>query len=480
MPKPKSTTSITFVCHGRLHRNTNAPAVLANRRVSAGILCDATLDQLDAYHAGQALNSNQAQKLTTIVANQLGIQGGPLNHRARIAIVGNAVNAWNNHLNHDAGLPKKYAGQPVNTIETFANGDRLRKPLVIFNRSDNATLRFPGLPPIRLISCRPLPDDQPTYCSVSVHEKQVKVSLTYRIPQEPLPPEGQWNPHDVLGVDVGITDLTATSAGISYAGIKQRQLQAKIKQAIRMRQAMVRKAMHARLAGYRPVLDENNRQIKTDKGTPRRYRHWIKGKPTKEYRKANQCVSRLLRQRMRQRRAYRHQVAASIVKHCIAHGIQLISMEQLPILNLTKSGRGTIENPGKRVAQKRGLNRRILEQGWAELTEFIKYKARYHGIRLVQVYASGTSQTCSACRNRDAKSRKDKRFSCTGCHYQADADHNAALNIGDRGTYIYVKRQGVTLADIRQQRLMLQDVSEPTRQEPATGLGPTPPAYPTG
>ena len=265
MPKPKSTTSRTFVCHGRLHRNTNAPAVLADRRVSAGILFDATLEQLDAHHAGHALSGNQAQRLTTVVANLLGIQRGPLNNRARIAIVGNAVNAWNNHLNHDFGLPKKYAGLPVKTIETFANGERLKKPLVTFNRNGNAALRFPGLPPIRLISCRPLPDDQPTYCSVSVHEKQVKVSLTYRVPQAPLPPEGQWNPHAVLGIDLGITDLIATSAGIRYAGIKQRQLQDKIKQAIQIRQAMVRKAMHARLAGYRPVLDENHRQLKQSK-----------------------------------------------------------------------------------------------------------------------------------------------------------------------------------------------------------------------
>ena len=220
MPKPKSTTNRTFVCHGRLHRNTNTLAVLENRRVFAGILFDATLDQLDAHHAGQALNGNQAQKLATTVANQLDIQRGPLNNRARIAIVSNAVNAWNNHINHDAGLPQKYAGLPVNTIETFANGDRLKKPLVTFNRNGNAALRFPGLPPIQLISCRPLPDDQPTYCSVSVHGKQVKVSLTYRVPQEPLPPEGQWNPCAVLGVDVGITDLTATSTGISHAGIK--------------------------------------------------------------------------------------------------------------------------------------------------------------------------------------------------------------------------------------------------------------------
>ena len=146
MPKPKSTNSRTFVCHGRLHRNTNAPAVLANRRVSAGILFDATLDQLNAHHAGHALSGNQAQKLTTVVANQLGIQRGPLNNRARIAIVGNAVNAWNNHVNHDAGLPKKYAGLPVKTIETFANGERLKKPLVTFNRNGNAALRFPGHP----------------------------------------------------------------------------------------------------------------------------------------------------------------------------------------------------------------------------------------------------------------------------------------------------------------------------------------------
>ena len=461
MPKPKSTTNRTFVCHGRLHRNTNALAVLANRRVSAGILFDATLDQLDAYHAGHALSGNQAQKLTTVVANQLGIQRGPLNNRARIVIVGNAVNAWNNHVNHDAGLPQKYAGLPVKTIETFANGDRLRKPLVTFNHSSNAALRFPGLPPIRLISSRPLPDDQPTYCSVSVHEKQVKVALTYRTPQQPLPPDGQWNPYAVLGIDLGITDLIATSAGLSHRGISQQKLQDKIKKACQVRSAMVRKAIRAGLAGYHPVLDEDNHQVKTEKGTPRRHLHWIRGQPTKEYHKATKCVSRLLRQRMRQRKAYRHQVSAAIVKHCVAHGIQLIALEQLPILSLSKSAKGTIENPGKRVAQKRSLNRRILEQGWAEITEFIKYKARYHAIRLVQVYASGTSQTCSTCGNRDARSRKDKQFCCTGCHYKADADHNAAFNIGDRGTYIFVKRQGVTLDQIRQQRLKSMGVLTP-------------------
>ena len=146
------------------------------------------------------------------------------------------MNAWNNHINHDFGLPQKYAGLPVKTIETFANGDQLGKPLVTFNASRNATLRFPGLPPIRLISCRPLPNDQPTYASVSVHERQVKLALTYRIPQDPLPPKNSWDPYAVLGIDVGITDLAAASAGISHAGIKQRKLQDKIKRACRLPQ----------------------------------------------------------------------------------------------------------------------------------------------------------------------------------------------------------------------------------------------------
>ena len=480
MSKPKDTTTRTYVCHGRLHRGTNAHELLQTRRVTAGLLFDRALDELTACHAAQTLDGNQAQKLATTVANHLGVQRGPLNTRCRIAIVGNAVNAWNNHLNHDFGLPQQYAGNPVKTIETFANSNRHKKPLVTCNTSGNATLHFPGLPPIRLIPCRPLPDDQPTYCSVSVHERQVKVCLTYRIPQTPLPPKGRWNPYAVLGIDLGITDLIATSAGISHQGIQQRKLQDKINTACRIRSAMARKAIRAGLAGYRPVLDENHHQIKTTKGTPRRYLHWTNGKPTKEYRRANKCVSRLLRQRIRQRQAYRHQVAAAIVKHCVAHGIQLISLEDLQIPNMSKSAKGTVQNPGKRVAQKRGLNRRILEQGWAQLTEFIKYKARYHGIRLVQVYAGGTSQTCSGCGHRDPKSRQGKRFTCTSCHHQADADQNAALNIGDRGTYLFVKQQGVTLKGIRQQRLTSQGILQPAWQGSGTGLGSSPPAGPTG
>ena len=480
MAKPKNTTNRTYLCKGRLHRNTNAHEVLKDRRIAADVLYDAAIDELADKHPGKTLAGNQAQLLATAVGRALGIQRGPLDQRCRIATVGKAVKAWNNHVNHGQGLPRKYDGKPVRTIETYANGQRLQKPLVTVNESGNATLRFPGLPPVRFYSYQPLPDDQPTYASVSVRGRQVQVSLVYRIPQVPLPPGGQWDPCAVLGLDLGITELIATSAGISHEGISQKTLDQRIKKAAQLKQAMVRKAVRAGFADFRALLDENNRQVLTENEKPRRYLHWISGKPTKQYRKAAKCLSSLLKQRSRQRKAYRHQVAAEIVRHCAGNSIQLIALEDLKISNMTSSGKGTPEKPRKGRAQKRSLNRRILEQGWAELAALIRYKARKLGIRVVEVNAGGTSQTCSLCGVKDKKSRKKKLFQCVNCHFKADADHNAAVNIGDRGTHIFMQRKVTTMDEVRQHRLDRANGMNPRSQEPGTGIDEVPQALPTG
>ena len=354
MAKPKNTASRTYVCQGRLHRGTNAHEVLQDRRIKAGALSDAVLNKLAANHPQEALSNNQAQLLTTKAAQELGVQRGHLQNRCRIAIGQKSVNSWNNHVNHKYGLPHKYEGNPVRTIDTYANSKKFEKPLVTVNEGGNAKLHFPGLPPIRLYSCRTLPEDQPTYASVSVNGRQVKVSLIYRIPQEPLLPQGQWDPFDVLGLDRGIIELIATSSGLSYEGIAQKELQEKIKKAAQLKQAMVRKAIKAELAGFKAVLDEHNRQVLTPRGKPKRYLHWTKGKPTKEYARAAKCLSRLLKQRTRQRTAYRHQVSAQIVKYCVQNAVQLISLEKLKVPNMTSSNRGTVQNPGKNRAQKGG------------------------------------------------------------------------------------------------------------------------------
>lgn len=480
MAKPKNTATRTFVCQGRLHRNTDAHNLLEQRRTEAGVLFDATINKLQNNHAGKTLNGNQAQLLGTVVANNLKVQRGPLDSRCRIAIGQKAVTAWNNHVKHDFGLPRKYDGRPVRTIETFANQKKNEKPLVTFTEKGNAKFHFPGLPPIRLYSSRPFPKDQPTYASVSVDGRKVQVSLVYRFPQKPLPPEGQWDPYAVLGIDRGIVDLIAISANVSYEGIAQKKLDEEIKEAKRVKQAMVRKACKAGLAGFWALLDENNRQVLTAKGNPRRYLKWFSGKPTKEYRRAAQCLSSLLKQRARQKSAYRHQVAAHVIKYCVQNGIQLIALEDLKIPNMTKKASGTVENPNRRASQKRSLNRRILEQGWGQMAGYIRYKAQREGIRVVEVNARDTSNTCSQCGHKHKDSRRGKAFRCVKCGHQADADINAALNIGDRGTHIYVKRKGVTLEQIRQQQLGRGDGDAHGRQEPGTGIDDAPLAYPTG
>ena len=48
----------------------------------------------------------------------------------------------------------------------------------------------------------------------------------------------------------------------------------------------------------------------------------------------------------------------------ISQNHALVCIEDLQIRNMSRSSKGTIEQPGKKVGQKSGLNRAILDQGW--------------------------------------------------------------------------------------------------------------------
>jgi putative transposase len=101
---------------------------------------------------------------------------------------------------------------------------------------------------------------------------------------------------------------------------------------------------------------------------------------------------------------------------------------------MSASAQGTAAAPGKRVRQKAGLNRAILDQGWGMFSRFLGYKLQDRGGVLVEVPAHDTSQTCAECGVVDARSRQDQaRFVCTGCNHEANADTNAAIIILQRG-----------------------------------------------
>ncbi len=112
----------------------------------------------------------------------------------------------------------------------------------------------------------------------------------------------------------------------------------------------------------------------------------------------------------------------------IARRFDTIRIEALDVRAMTRSARGTVEQPGVRVAQKRGLNRGISRSGWGLLASRLQHKA--HG-RVEQVPAAYTSQRCSVCGHVAPGSRKSQAvFECEACTAgPCNADVNAARNI---------------------------------------------------
>ena len=58
-----------------------------------------------------------------------------------------------------------------------------------------------------------------------------------------------------------------------------------------------------------------------------------------------------------------------------------------------------------------------------------------HGLTLVKVSPSYTSQMCSKCGSTNKQSRNGETYKCISCGYVIDADYNAAINIHSKGAY---------------------------------------------
>jgi putative transposase len=125
------------------------------------------------------------------------------------------------------------------------------------------------------------------------------------------------------------------------------------------------------------------------------------------------------------RRDFLHQVTTNLVA-----GHALIAIEDLAVKNMTASAAGTVDEPGKNVKAKSGLNRVILRNGWSMARRNLEYKAAWSGVVLIAVPPAHTSLQCSACRFIDPLNRQTQsRFSCMACGHSEHADRNAAKNI---------------------------------------------------
>jgi putative transposase len=92
------------------------------------------------------------------------------------------------------------------------------------------------------------------------------------------------------------------------------------------------------------------------------------------------------------------------------------------------------EAGGKKVSQKSGLNRAILDQGWGEFRRQLDYKLAWCGGRLIAVPPHNTSRTCPACEHVSGDNRQTQaKFACVECGYENNADVVGAINVLERG-----------------------------------------------
>ena len=129
----------------------------------------------------------------------------------------------------------------------------------------------------------------------------------------------------------------------------------------------------------------------------------------------------------------------------------MIRVEDLQITNMTRSAKGTRENPGRNVRQKAGLNRGILTSGWGLLMRRLEDKAPG---RVEKISPAFTSQRCSACGHIAAESRKSQAL--FACGFTLNADVNAARNIAAGHAVTARGGHGVTRPVNREPQLLLQ------------------------
>jgi putative transposase len=140
-----------------------------------------------------------------------------------------------------------------------------------------------------------------------------------------------------------------------------------------------------------------------------------------EWKKLNKAIAKAY--------AKAHRRCENWARHCaieIVARYGVISLEDLKLVNMTKSARGTMESPGKGVAQKKGLNRSLQDAALARLAYWICVKAEEAGRRVWKVNPANSSRECIACGHTEAANRRRNRFNCLECGHTEHADVNAA------------------------------------------------------
>jgi putative transposase len=222
----------------------------------------------------------------------------------------------------------------------------------------------------------------------------VLVKVNQELPEKPTRRQAE---RGTVGVDLGVKVLSALSQPLNPKDPAT---------------ALVANPRHLRKAAKR--LAKAQRVLsRTEKGSARRE-------------KAKRRVGRLHHEVAMRRDGAIHQLTKQL-----ATGFAVVAIEDLNVSGMTASARGTVEQPGRNVRQKAGLNRSILDAAPGEIRRQLTYKTSWYGSKLAVCNRwFPSSKTCSACGWQDPRlTLADREFHCQQCGLRLDRDINAARNI---------------------------------------------------
>jgi putative transposase len=151
-----------------------------------------------------------------------------------------------------------------------------------------------------------------------------------------------------------------------------------------------------------------------------------KKRGSRNRKKAVRVVAEIHRRTANKRRDFLHKTSSKIVA-----ARDLIATESLTVTNMTRSAKGTMEKPGRNVAQKAGLNREILSTAPSAFLAMLRYKAEEAGSKFVEINARKVkpSQTCSDCGRQRKKTLSERGHVCEcGCTISRD-ENGARVNL---------------------------------------------------
>lgn len=251
----------------------------------------------------------------------------------------------------------------------------------------NSRLRFPKLGWLRYRKSRDIVGE-PVNATISQAAGKWFISIQTQREVDPVVPIAT----SAVGIDVGIARFATLSNGSFIAPLNSF------------------KKHQQRLARYQRRL---SRKVKF----------------SSNWKKAKARVQKIHTRIANARKDFLHKTTAVITQNHV-----LVCIEDLQVGKMSRSAKGTVEQPGKRVSQKSGLNRAILDQGWGEFRRQLDYKMAWNGGMLLAVPPHHTSQTCPACSHVSKDNRQmQAKFLCVECGYKNHADVVGAINTLERG-----------------------------------------------